>query len=258
MERKPYIGITGLERQEQTASLSDSFVPLANYDLMIGVLVSSKSAFGIPTKYPHRYPRAEDVSNIFLPEQGILNLIHYSTDERDHLLAQMATVSDFGYPFCNGFQLNMVWPELRAVVSYKDFEPEHVLVLQCGSRALSVLGIDIRELPQKKDIDILAEQIIGYGDVIDYILLDMSGGRGKLLNVPFTRAYLEGLYAKRLYPKIGIAGGLSAETLPGVAELFREFPGLSIDAEGGLRAADDHLDLPKAIAYLRKAAQYLS
>ena len=51
---------------------------------------------------------------------------------------------------------------------------------------------------------------------------------------------------------IGIAGGLSHDNLARLRPFLSEYY-LSIDAEGKLRDADDHLDLAKATLYLQAA-----
>ena len=68
------------------------------------------------------------------------------------------------------------------------------------------------------------------------------------------------LALRNTYPHlgIGIAGGLSADTLPHIAGLLQEIPDLSIDAEGQLRDENDHLDVNKAVRYVLAASRMVT
>lgn len=68
-----------------------------------------------------------------------------------------------------------------------------------------------------------------------------------------TREYLRALEDMDLDIGLGVAGGLSAETLHLVEPLIEEFPDLSIDAEGRLRDESDKLDLTAAKRYAVKS-----
>lgn len=82
-----------------------------------------------------------------------------------------------------------------------------------------------------------------YAEVVDYVLLDHSGGHGKPFNPECAHNYLRELKTKNPGIMLGVAGGLSPTTLNLVKPLIREFPNLSIDAESNLRTHTDHMDL---------------
>lgn len=258
MDWKPYIGITGIENQSQAQQLIDEAGDMRGRYLMEGVLASYKTLDGGKTKYPFRYQEIGDIGNTFVDAPSrVLNLIHYHTDHIGSLLAQMYEVTRYGGPHIHGIQLNVAWPERWKVDAHKNRHDGQVIVLQCGRKALEACGL-------KPGIDFslsalasFVRRVASYKDSVDYVLLDMSGGNNVPLDPLFSQTCLIALYESNLSPMLGIAGGLTAETLPAIAALLSLFPDLSIDAEGGLRDEHDRLDMTKAIRYLRTARHYL-
>jgi len=242
----PYIGITGfMSRQEVDAVVSS----LENKDdrrrLMIGVLASEKSIAGIPNKFPNRYPDPQRIKAIFPEDSSMLRLIHFSTQATDmELLNQLYRLREISGKNCDGFQLNIKWPSKPCLEAYNAFFPNDTLVLQCGAGAMKSVGGN----PQK-----LAERILEYGSAVEYVLIDPSGGYGKSLDVSFAPQALRDLYKEAYEVNFGIAGGLNGDTIEMIRPIAEEFPDVSIDAEGGLRDADDHLDLVKVEKYVSAA-----
>jgi hypothetical protein len=78
----------------------------------------------------------------------------------------------------------------------------------------------------------------------------------------YIRSYTDAIYQAQLDIGVVIAGGLSAENLEEVAApLFKEFPGLSCDAEGRMRKGlkgETQLDLAKVEAYIKKWASIMT
>lgn len=247
--RKPYIGITGFMNKEEVARVLEAMPETCQHLLMIGALASSKTLRGIPVRRPNRYPRVSQIAPIFPNDPRVLNLIHYHTEDTGSLYDQLQEMSAFGGAYCNGFQLNITWPPPDALCRYKKDHPGDALVLQIGSRALEAIGHSATEL---------AKKIFGeYAHLVDYILLDQSGGTGKPLPAKATLEYLFHLSLLSCPLGLGVAGGLSPETLILLKPFARYFNWLSIDAEGGLRTEDDRLDVIKAQKYLRQAQEFL-
>lgn len=242
--RKPYIGITGF------MSLGDTLYVLkvvpANTDrmVMVGVLASLKTMRGIQNKWPNRYPTMDKIVGIFPDHPQALNLIHYNTKEKETLGDQLVAMTGFGGVNMHGFQLNIAWPALDVLAEYKKAYPAKQIVLQVGGHAFGMVG---------HSPDQLAARVAEYDEVAEYVLLDPSGGYGKPFDPERARDYLLALEAKNLGMGLGVAGGLSPTTLDLVEPLAREFPDLSIDAEGRLRTQEDHLDLAVSSEYLHKA-----
>jgi phosphoribosylanthranilate isomerase len=161
----------------------------------------------------------------------------------------MCLAQDLAGPNCHGFQLNITWPEPKALERYKTRAHfnNKTIVLQCGNKALEVCRNDPIELVMR-----LQE----YEGLIDYVLIDPSGGHGQEFNVPVAMDYFAKL--DRLpWLGFGIAGGLHAGNLDRLSSLVAEYSDFSIDAEGRLRDSQDDLNIEAARAYLQAADNLL-
>jgi hypothetical protein len=222
---------------------------------MVGVLASQKTLRGEPNKWPARYPVREKLASVFVGHERAINLIHLHSEPGRQLLHDMEAVHELGVfnfgsvsQLC-GFQLNVRWPERRILERYrKSFDSEirrMVIVLQVGNGAMEDVGWNPGDM---------AERVKEYGDLVDYVLVDPSGGRGIKFNpgliVPCLRAIKEKC---RQELRTVVAGGLGPETLHLVEPLLQEFPGISIDAEGALLGEDGKQDLKKTCLYLQRS-----
>lgn len=242
--KTPYIGITGFMFLNEVSHVLKVIPANANRLVMIGVLASLKTMRGIRNKWPNRYPTMDKIAGIFSDHLRALNLIHYNTKELDTLGDQLIAMTEFGGRNLHGFQLNIAWPSPTVLVSYRKTRPMKQLVLQIGGHAFEM----VNHSPEK-----LASKVAEYNGLVEYVLLDPSGGYGKPFDPKRTHEYLEALRAENLDIGLGIAGGLSPTTLNLVEPIVKELPELSIDAEGRLRTLEDHLDLNLASEYLIKA-----
>jgi len=255
MIRQQYIGITGFMSQAEVnsvlSSLPTDFGSFKNRKIMVGMLVSGKTIKGIPNKWPNRYPTPDAIPSIFVNDPRVINLVHYNTKEESpkEIINELCLIEDACGPYHHGFQLNMVWPKAQMISDWQQsgFERnKKTIVLQCGGRAMAELNHSPKAL---------AEKLKEYEGVVDYVLLDPSGGIG----IPFDPAYalqcLDVIENENL-PTIhlGIAGGLSPETLPNLLPpILEHFPKVCIDAEGRLRTKEDNLDLQIANEYINIA-----
>lgn len=212
---------------------------------MVGVLANSKTIKGIPNKRLNRYPPPGEIGNIFQPHPLALNLIHYNTKERETLFDQMREVRSLAGPHCHGFQLNIAWPDPNVLTRLAAQSQQTIIVLQIGSRAFEMVDRSPKKLAEK-----IAQE---YTELVDYILLDPSGGYGKPFDPRATQVYLETLTSKNIRGGLGVAGGLGPSTLNLLEPLVRGFPDLSIDAEGKLRNKEDRLDCELARNYVQSA-----
>lgn len=242
---RPYVGITGfMSSGEVKAVLKE--VPIdCNRLLMVGVLASSKTLAGVKNKWSGRYPLVEKIPDIFIKSSRVLNLIHYSTDDKETLSEQLALLATNCGERLDGFQLNIAWPSIEELTKFDVKYPGRKIVLQIGKKAMDLADND----PKK-----LSAMVREYSDLIDYVLVDPSGGLGLPFDIQKAQEYLRGLQTIVLCG-LGVAGGLSSTTLDSVDLLINEFPYLCIDAEGRLRTPqpDDSLNLVEAKAYVKKA-----
>lgn len=255
---QPYIGITGfMTREEVDAILAEvpawpvGMPPDSNRQIMIGVLASLNTLQHFKNRIPNRYPKLENISGIFREHPKALNLIHYNTKERSTLCAQLLGMAKIVGPNLHGFQLNISWPETKELETFHTQSDKKMkIVLQIGGRAFEMIDHSPERLARK----VKAE----YEGLIDYVLLDPSGGAGKQFTPEIMKRFIDALLDVDLRAGLGVAGGLSAETLDPVELLAKYFPGLCIDAEGRIRDKHDILDLNLAKAYLRRAIKIFS
>lgn len=242
--KNPYIGITGFMSLVDAQRVLETISIDTERLLMIGVLASLKTVKGIQNKWPNRYPSMAAIAGIFPEHPLALNLIHYSTKEVDTLVEQLIAMADFGGVNLHGFQLNVIWPAPAILRAYRKQEATKQIVLQIGSRAFEL----VNHSPEQ-----LAAKVAEYEGLVEYVLLDQSGGYGSLIDPERASDYLRALKANSLSMSLGIAGGLSPDAISVIEPLAKEFPNLSIDAEGRLRTAEGHLDLELASQYVSKA-----
>ncbi len=258
MRPVPYIGITGISTNQQFWAVAKAHRNRRYPYLMEGLLVSHKSLRGEPAKFPERYPRNEELCTVFALCSNTINLVHFNTNEPGKLLDQMLEVDELVGPYCNGFQLNIAWPDPATLERYLSrrirtpWRGKPVIVLQCGRAALE----EYDRNPKK-----IAQVVAGnYEGLVDYVLIDSSGGKGEEFNTAFANECLSELFANCPSIGPGIAGGLSADNIQKqLGPLFKELPEpFSIDAEGRLRDERDWLDLEKCGAYIKEAMKFYS
>lgn len=247
-EIRPYIGVTGFMSYREVQILLDQDLSITTMDklLMVGVLASSKTLAGMKNRWPMRYPLVSQLGSVFLRFKNALNLIHFNTDTPECLVEQLAILSRLSGPDLHGFQLNMRWPDPRLIEEHRKKCEQHVIVLQVGGQAFRMIDNSGKVLVQK-----LKE----YRGLVDYVLLDKSGGVGIPLDANFLVRHIHAIREAELPFRVGVAGGLSAENIGLIDPLVKVFEGLSFDAEGNLRDENDHLDLEKARAYVRAARE---
>lgn len=253
--KNQYIGVTGFMSRDQVEQVLSQLPQGFNKRLMVGMLVSDKTIQGLQNKFPLRYPKPEAIETIFTDDPRVLNLIHYNTKKEfsSDIAQEMCLIESIAGNNAHGFQLNMVWPIPRTIVMWRNRRlnqhNEGVIVLQCGAKAMAQYGND----PKK-----IAEKLKNYDGLIDYVLLDPSGGTGKAFDLGHILSCLDVLYSSSLEMNFGVAGGLAPSTLPTLlAPLAKAFPQVSIDAEGKLRTPQDHLDVPVAVRYIAESHKML-
>lgn len=249
----PYIGVTGFTRQSEIKFALESIPHNGTHRLMVGVLMSSKTLRGEQNKWPNRYPRKEDVAGIFVDDPRALNLVHYSTDNPTTLVNQLQEIEALAGEAFDGFQLNVPWPLVEDIRKYRESSPDTFIVLQIGSHALNSL---------LEDVIASTAKLVAYRDLIDAILIDPSGGKGEPINIEYATAILRLVSEPSIIGGlgIGIAGGLGPDTLFDLDSIVREFPTISIDAEGRLRDAfnEDRINLDRVRIYLEDGLIILS
>ncbi|PIP55497.1 MAG: hypothetical protein CO183_00360 [Candidatus Zambryskibacteria bacterium CG_4_9_14_3_um_filter_42_9] len=240
----PYIGVIGFMFRDEIIKALSVLPHESRYRLMVGILMGDKTLAGETNKWPGRFPKKEAVREIFVNDPRTFNLVHYSTNCPETLLSQLMEITKLAGPYFDGFQLNMPWPPISHIYDYREANPDKYILLQIGKRAVTII----------ESMERFTKLVGVYSLIVDGVLIDVSGGRGKPLDVIKVAQYLR---AVSNYPKLdfGIAGGLGPKTLDMITHLVEEFPNLSIDAESCLRTPEpeDALCLKSMCAYLEDA-----
>lgn len=241
MLRKSYIGVTGLHDISHVEAIR--IPPFEHYKVYLGVLVRPKSIEGNPDVGP-RFPSAGDVgqiiSRIRLLHPQVQPVIHYCPGKSCMLARDARVINQFG---AGATQLN--FDDLDLVRRYlTKFNPHDVLIFQLNKAFVS-------------DLWWLSSAIGYFAGVMrtyDHLLVDMSGGRGELCD-PARFYQIRNAFSRLGFtPQLGIAGGLGPDN---IRQLLKTVgPGVSVDAESGLRDAHDNLDVDRVNAYLEEAFAY--
>ncbi|MDQ5949022.1 MAG: hypothetical protein QG589_148 [Patescibacteria group bacterium] len=249
-----YIGITGFMSREEAILARAAFpARVLLHNFMTGVLASSKTLAGGTNKWPSRYPKVEAISEIFLNDRNSLNLIHYSTDDTgpDSFRDQLEQLVKIGGPNLHGFQLNVVWPSITMIRNFRESHPDMQIVLQVGKRAMG----QYEHRPR-----LIAAQIAEYAGLVDYVLIDPSGGNKERF-VPLSVLNIFDAICEQSPSAIrfGVAGGLGPGRMEHLKEVLRMYSYISIDVEGGVRTPqpEDMLDMWSVMKFLEEAIQLL-
>jgi len=242
----PYIGVTGFTVKREVTAATNVYDDLSDKGerlLMIGVLASSKTLAGRPNKWPNRYPKVQNISQLFPPHRRTVNLIHYATDDQATLSEQLQKLELLGGRNLDGFQLNMAWPDPNLIIVSEGKR----VVLQLGRRALE----DFSDNPEN-----VARQLEHYKGIVTDVLIDASGGCGVPMDLEIVEDYVHTLIARHgSWLGIGVAGGLFHENMSQLRQLVEKFPNISVDAEGRLRTASDNLHYGLVESYILAASE---
>ena len=262
MDRLPYIGVAGFVtvpdiHEAILATPYKNHLPLA-----IGILTSSKTINGTPNKYPHRYPKVEDVPTMISEsrelakehERNVLFVLHYSTDTLDNFEEQIRAVGHVvARAAFDGVQIN--------VPPHFYHHPTVLPMLDWLARWERVTRIIAQVRPSRgieswTDLIGVGLHIAKHASRVTDLLLDASGGTGNQMNLSTTSdliTAIRGSTKHRDRLNINVAGGLTPKNLVQLETLFRLHGLLGFDIETGVRDADDQLSIGLLREYLREA-----
>lgn len=251
--RRQYIGITDFTDDLQSWAMLDVLLRSTKKDrmLMVGLMMSRKTLNGLPSKWSTVFPSNQSISKIFIAHHSAYNTLHYADYDGIDVLRNLKRAAFFGGKKMDAMQLDMVWPDVVAVRVFRDAYPDVELVLQVNSVALTQCDDD----PKK-----VLDRLSAYRDAVDYVLLDKSMGRGKGMDASALLPFVRILRERRPDLGIAVAGGLGPETIHLAEPVIREFPEVSIDAQGRLRpsgSALDPIDWDIAEEYILRATEVM-
>ncbi|MDP2629601.1 MAG: hypothetical protein Q8P45_02780 [Candidatus Harrisonbacteria bacterium] len=251
----PYIGICDVASAQQARLLAEQFAGYKKYfsalrerRLMLGLMMSYKTLNGLETKWAKVFPPKEKIAGIFIKHPEVVNTLHYADYDGISVEKSLKEAAHWGGPHLQAIQLDMIWPEASAIqllLRKNDIK----VVLQVSGRALDAI---------EGDRQTLIRRLKQYQDLVSVVLFDKSMGRGLGLDAEGLRPFIRALVDSNLGMKVAVAGGLGPESLNLVRPLVKEFPDLSIDAQGRLRltgSAMDPINEDLAVLYLKRAVE---
>lgn len=253
-----YIGICDFMNGEQSLRSANLFQTLCitrgltHYKIMVGTMMSLKTMTGQPSKWSAAWAKNEDVAQIFIDHPSVFNTLHYADYDCNTSTSHLIEAAEWGGPNLHALQLDMVWPPDVIIKGLKRRFPHLKIILQVNANAMALM--------QDSPVQV-AQQLQKYGKCVDYALLDKSHGRGvgmdaKVL-LEFARVICEQLPDMRL----AVAGGLGPKTMNLAEPIVKEFPNVSIDAQGKLRPSGnalDPIDWMMADEYLERAVRLMA
>lgn len=210
------------------------------------------------------FPSREEMANGFTDDPDVLNTVHfadlYRSQEVQTLFEDLELVVEYGGEHLHAIQLDVTWPAVDDVDRFKDKHPDLTVVLQLGQSAFDMVDHD----PQR-----MVDELDKYGDSIDYVLLDLSMGKGKAMQGEELLSALRAIRHELPGLGLAVAGGLGPDTMHLLEPIAQEFPDISIDAQGRLKHPDapvddrGHMvstisaDLDRSQEYIRKSCAML-
>lgn len=235
---RPYIGVTDFMSRLQVENMLDyrnrnRIAAGLERNLGVGVMMSYKTLNGIDTKWSRAFPDKSEVASIFSDHPSVYNVLHYADFDAVQVGENLAKAQTFGGPNMHALQLDMCWPDPGIIQSFKEKNRAIDIILQVGTKALEMIDNDPKKLVKK-----LAEY-----RVLEGALLDKSMGKGLGMDADFLLPFVGEIYnyfQGKL--RVIVAGGLGPTTFSLAEPIIREYPLVSLDAQGRLRPSGNALD----------------
>lgn len=264
---KPYIGVSGISREEEARLVSREFAmgltPDSTHSGMAGVLVSEYTLHGRSEGFS-RYPLIQEVPNLLrlAKNPSTLTMVHYGTRRKNSLADQAEKLFNTGNIYaddtCRAIQLNIGWPPVKQLEKMKSRMPDLKVVLTLTPEILTTGD------PNQKRFDI-HDRLKKYDGTMDYLLIDFSGSRGISVPSDDYASYYRAIVGKDFTQPVILAGGFDAQTVDNRLEALAQELGTKnwgIVASRRLRDTDNdrtnHIDLVAARNYIRKSITFFS
>jgi len=268
---RPYIGIVGLKNEDEVFRTAGMVhVALGAREktqklihlVQIGVQVTDRTLRGEVTE-SRRNPKVADIPGMFRTamsfREDFFTVVHYTSKNHDLIFESVRKILGledmYKNGWCHGIQLNGCFGKIKPEVlsGIKDAYPDLKIILQLNGGVLESMNE-----PE------IARELVKFGGLTDYVLIDPSGGRGQKLDVGLSLEVAKEILYITNRVAVAFAGGLRGSNVFGVVNRLRgglRKKDFSIDAEGGLRDkvgegyGNDNFNLCKAESYFKEAVR---
>ncbi len=222
-----YIGVSGVVTVAE-ANMLVGLQQCIKPRIAMGVLMSEKALFR--GELNARTPRPQDMDALLRAGTGLLRYVHYFSRNRSNLIGQLDQLMTHAHRV-DGIQINIPWPPVAVTQWFRRTWPDKRIILQLGKSSFE---------QEQGDVFRVVERVHEYMPDVNDVLIDMSGGTGEALMLPWTCNVLEEFRTlRRRGLGLCIAGGLGSKTsIDAIAEVVSEFAPISLDAESALRVRD--------------------
>ncbi|MGV8086351.1 MAG: hypothetical protein ACP5N1_01845 [Candidatus Woesearchaeota archaeon] len=247
-----YISIAGFKNQQEVKEVSYAIqnIDFGYHQIMYGIHCSSKRMRDIYTE--------GDLSPAVINMEALvasipanrIPVIHYYSNDQKQAFSEISNLIE-NVPGFNHIQLNMDWPSVNGMNYLKNKFSDRNLkfILQLPERALS-------ELNENQ----IARIVQAYEKSADYVLIDLSGGKGKELNIEKSAKMMNAILDNSSIP-LSVAGGLSADNVASIIYSLKEKCGnmFSVDTQTRVRTEDNKkIAIDKATAFFKNSLEALT
>lgn len=258
MRPNPYVAVTGIGSAGHFLAIDKR--PLGSYDLMIGVLLCSRTLRGVESS-PRHVLLEEARAIAAMPRLcGVKLAAHYNINaeyknEKD-VRQDVELICELGF---DAIQFNIGDKEMLKLAS------SIILDRQMSARLFprpifQVNGTLMRELGASNPYEVLPFVNAIWPDSPSqdkgaYVLMDLSGGKGVQMSVENAIKFvMESMAYDNL--RVGLAGGISPDSVKSVlagSSKSALLPRVSVDIETNARSKNDEFDVGLANSYIANA-----
>jgi len=248
---KSYISITDFAKRSEVHKMMEVFVASGALRLErllgVGIMISRETLNGLPSMWTNIWPKHDQIAGIFIDHPLAFNTLHYADYDGIDIFDNLQAATRLGGMNMKALQLDMIWPDPMALRDYRIEHPEIKIILQVNSRSLEQTNHQPLELLR------ILEKYRGF---LDYVLLDLSMGRGRGMKSEVLLPMVDLIATARPDLGITVASGLGPETMDLAAPVVEKHHQVSWCAQGQMRSSNNALDpveFDRAAEYLRQS-----
>jgi len=254
----PYVGITGVRGRKDALDCLGSESAKALFEdhgflTMIGVMVGPRT-FDLPRPSTSSFPTIEQVKASFTNRRNALNTLHYwhkPTTGKVLFARTLGHLIEGSGEHLHAVQFDFSTPDVGVLLALRKGYPNLRIIIQLGGR---------RDQDLLENEKLLRDWLNEWGCLADDVLVDLSGGRGLLLDTAQVAECFDCIESHSPELMLATAGGLDANSVFDLEGILDERPGTSFDVQGRVRLPKDEgggLHMGKVHAYQRSALEVI-